>query len=276
VVVYWVCMVKDDAELALMERAAAISAAAHVAAMRATRPGMNEYEIDALIDYEFRRHGASGPAYTSIVAGGANACVLHYTENDQVLRDGDLLLVDAGCELSWYAADITRTWPVGRTFSGPQRDLYTLVLAAELAAIEQVVVGATVHGIQAATTRVLTDGLVQLGLLAGDVDGLIESGAHRRFYMHGVGHYLGLDVHDVGVVYVDDNVGEPLAPGMVMTIEPGIYVGPDDADAPEAFRGIGIRIEDDVVVTADGPRVLTGGVPKTIEAIEAVRSAMEE
>lgn len=265
-------MTKDADELALMARAAEISAAAHVAAMRATRPGMNEYEIDALLDYEFRRHGASGPAYTSIVAGGANACILHYIENNQPLRDGELLLVDAACELDWYASDITRTWPVGRTFTPPQRDIYSLVLDAEIAGVERVVVGATNAEIQAATIRTLTSGLVDLGLLSGDVDGLIEREAYRRFYMHGVGHYLGLDVHDVGIYFVDDNVGEPLAAGAVMTVEPGIYVSPDDEEAPAAFRGIGVRVEDDVVVTAGGPRVLTGAVPKSIEAIEAIRA----
>lgn len=264
-------MVKDADEIRVMARSAEIAAAAHLEAMRATRPGMNEFEIDALIEYAFRRQGAEGPAYTSIVAGGANACCLHYNANNQPLEDGDLLLVDAGCEWSWYAADITRTWPVGRRFSGPQRDIYSLVLEAELAAIEMARPGISNQALQQATVRTLTQGLVDLKLLHGEVDGLIESEAFKRFYMHGVGHYLGLDVHDVGVYYAAPDVGHPMPAGAVITIEPGIYIAADDLEVPEAFRGIGVRIEDDVVLTEDGPVVLTGGVPKTIADIESIR-----
>lgn len=263
-------MTKDEDELVVMRRAGEIAAAAHLAAMKATRPGMNEFELDALIEYEFRKRGASGPAYTSIVAGGSNACCLHYTSNNQPLRDGDLLLVDAGGELDGYAADITRTWPVGTSFSGPQREIYQLVLDAELAAIEMSRPGLSNHDLQQATIRRLTSGLVDLKLLSGDVDGLIESEAYKRFYMHGIGHYLGLDVHDVGVYYQAENIGEPMPAGAVITIEPGIYV-PDEDDIPAAFRGIGVRIEDDVVLTNGAPEVLTGDVPKAIDDIEALR-----
>lgn len=264
-------MTKDANEIALMSRAGAVAAEAHVEAMKATAPGRYEYEIEAVIEHVFRRHGASGPSYTSIVAGGANACVLHYVENDQQLRDGDLVLVDAGCELEWYAADITRTWPVGASFSGPQRDIYQVVLEAEIAGIDDARVGVSNHEMQRRAVRRLTQGMVDLGLLEGEVDGLIETEAYKRFYMHGIGHYLGLDVHDVGTYYVDDEVGEGYAPGTVITVEPGIYVGPDEEGVPDAFRGIGVRIEDDVVVTEDGPVVLTADVPKTIDEIEALR-----
>lgn len=266
-------MTKDVDEIALMARSAAIAAEAHTEAIKATRPGLLEYELEAVIENVFRRAGCSGPSYTSIVAGGANACVLHYVENDSVLRDGDLVLVDAGCELGWYASDITRTWPVGRAFSGPQRDLYTLVLEAEIAGIADARVGMTNHEAQQRAVRRLTQGMLDLELLSGELDGLIETEAYKRYYMHGIGHYLGLDVHDVGIYYVDDEVGEPYAPGTVLTVEPGIYVAADDEQAPEAFRGIGIRIEDDVLVTEEGPRVLTAAVPKTIDDIEALRRA---
>jgi Xaa-Pro aminopeptidase len=264
-------MTKDAAELAVMERAGALAARAHVEAMAATRPGMMEYELEAIIEGTFRSGGASGPSYGTIVAGGPRACVLHYTENDQRLADGELVLVDAGCELGWYAADITRTWPVGERFSGPQRALYEVVLAAEIAAIDDARAGVTNRDLQAATVRRLTEGLVALGILSGDVDELVEARAHERFYMHGVGHYLGMDVHDVGVYLAAEDEGEPLTPGAVITIEPGLYVSPTESDVPEAFRGIGIRIEDDVVITDDTPRILTSGVPKTIDDIEALR-----
>lgn len=264
-------MTKDADEISLMSRAGEVAAEAHVEAMKATAPGRWEYEIEAVIEQVFRRHGASGPSYTSIVAGGANACILHYVDNARRLQDGDLVLVDAGCELDWYASDITRTWPVGAAFSGPQRDVYELVLETEIAGIADATVGMTNHEMQHRAVRRLTEGMVSLGLLRGRVDELIEAEAYKRFYMHGIGHYLGLDVHDVGVYYVDDDVGEPYAPGTVITVEPGIYVSPGDETVDEAFRGIGVRIEDDVVVTEDGPVVLTGGVPKAIDEIEALR-----
>ncbi|MFT4705274.1 MAG: Xaa-Pro aminopeptidase [Bradymonadia bacterium] len=264
-------VIKDADEHALMARAGQAAAEAHVAAMKATRPGMNEYEIDALLTAEFRKRGGSGPAYTSIVASGANACCLHYTQNNSVMRDGDLVLIDAGCELDWYAADITRTFPVGKRFSGVQKDIYQVVLEAEIAGIEACRPGISNHELQAATIRQLTQGMVDLGLLTGDVDGLVESKAHQRFYMHGVGHHIGLDVHDPAFYYEEVDVGVPITAGSVITIEPGIYVPADDMDAPEAMRGIGIRIEDDVIFTDGDPRVLTSGVPKSVAEIEAIR-----
>ena len=230
-------VVKDADEIAVMARAGQASAEAHVAAMHATRPGMNEYEIDALLTAEFRKRGGSGPAYTSIVASGANACCLHYTQNNSVMRDGDLVLIDAGCELDWYAGDITRTFPVGKTFSPVQRDIYQVVLEAEIAGIEACRPGISNHELQQATVRRLTQGMVDLGLLSGDVDGLIENKDYQRFYMHGVGHHIGLDVHDPAFYYEVEDVGLPIAAGSVVTIEPGIYVSPDDMDAPEAMRG---------------------------------------
>jgi Xaa-Pro aminopeptidase len=264
-------MVKDEAELATMRRAASISAAAHLAAMRATRPGMYEYEMQALIEYEFMRAGARAPAYGSIVAGGANACVLHYTTNRDPLRDGELLLVDAGAEFDWYAGDITRTWPIGREFTGPQRDLYAAVLDVNERIVARVVPGESKDSLQQASIRMLTEHLVQLGLLSGSVDENIEKEHFRRFYMHGVGHYLGMDVHDVGEYMLADGSQVLLRPGMVMTVEPGLYVQPDDESVPAAFRGIGVRIEDDVVVTSHAPENLTTGVPKSIAAVEALR-----
>ncbi|GAB3471217.1 aminopeptidase P N-terminal domain-containing protein [Massilia terrae] len=269
-------VIKDEAELALMQRAADISGAAHARAMRAARPGMWEYEIEAELLHEFRRNGAQYPAYTPIVAAGANACILHYNSNNAQARDGDLLLIDAGCEFDSYAADITRTWPVNGRFSAPQKALYQLVLAAQQAAIEAVVPGRPYSDIHAAALRVLTQGMLELGLIDkgkyASLDDAIAERAYAPFYMHGTGHWLGLDVHDAGQ-YRDSAVeGKPsraLQPGMVLTVEPGIYVRPADG-VPEQFWHIGIRIEDDVVVTADGCRVLTWAAPKTVDDIEAL------
>lgn len=265
-------MVKSEHELGLLARACEISATAHVEAMKATRPGLREFEIQAVLEGSFLRQGAAAPAYASIVAGGANACVLHYVANRDELRDGELLLVDAGAEVDWYAGDITRTWPVGRTFSPEQRAVYEAVLDAEEYAVDMVRPCASKHDIGEKTTRRLTQSMIDIGLLSGSLDEAMETEAYRRYYMHGIGHYLGLDVHDVGVYFVSEGQGEPFVPGVVTTIEPGIYVAPDDLEAPEAFRGIGVRIEDDVVVTDGEPRVLTGGVPKSIAEIEALRA----
>ena len=259
---------KDDAEIATMRRAATISAAAHVRAMRATRPGKAEYEIEAELQYEFRRGGAQYPAYWPIVAGGANACVLHYRENCEPLADGSLLLVDAGCELDGYAADITRTWPVGGKYSGPQRDLYEIVLESQLAAIAAVKPGRHWNEPHEAAVRVLSQGFVDLGLCEGPLDRVIETEDYRRFYMHRTGHWLGLDVHDVGD-YKHANAWRPLQPGMTLTVEPGCYVRPDDK-VPEKFWNIGIRIEDDVLVTDSGCDVLTRETPKAAADIEAL------
>jgi Xaa-Pro aminopeptidase len=267
---------KDDAEQAVMRRAAAISGRAHERAMRATRPGMFEYEIEAELLHEFRRSGAQYPAYTPIVAAGANACVLHYNANRAQSRDGDLVLIDAGCELDSYAADITRTWPVNGRFTAPQKQLYELVLAAQAAALAAVQPGRRYSDVHDSAVNVLVQGMLDLGLLDkavyGNAQNAIAERAHQQFYMHGTGHWLGLDVHDVGA-YRDLNAeGKPsraLQPGMVLTVEPGIYVRPA-AGVPEQFWNIGIRIEDDVLVTPDGHSILTDAAPRLAADIEAV------
>lgn len=260
---------KSEAELAVMRRAGEISAQAHVRAMRAVRPGMFEYQLEAEYLHEFMRHGARAPAYSTIVGGGANGCILHYVDNNQPLRNGDLVLVDAGCELECYASDITRTFPVNGRFSGEQRALYEVVLASQYAAIEQSRPGCHWNRPHEAAVRVLTDGLLSLGLLRGELNELIETDAYRPFYMHRTGHWLGLDVHDVGDYRVADQWRE-LEPGMVLTVEPGLYVAPDDTNVEARWRGIGIRIEDDVAITATGCENLTSGVPKTVDDIEAL------
>jgi Xaa-Pro aminopeptidase len=264
-------LVKDEHELATMRRAAAISAAAHRRAMRFARPGVHEYEIEAELMHEFVRNGAQAPAYTPIVATGANACVLHYVSNRALVKANELLLIDAGCELDGYAADITRTFPVSGRFEGPQKALYELVLAAQASAIDAVAPGRSFNDPHDAAVRVLAQGMVDLGLLQGEVDAVLESGAYRRFYMHRTGHWLGLDVHDAGD-YGAEGRWKPLVPGMVLTVEPGIYVRPGEG-VPEAFWNIGIRIEDDVAVTAQGGEVLTADAPKQVAEIEAVMRA---
>jgi len=257
-------VVKDADELAIMRRAAAISTAAHERAMRTTRPGRHEYEIEAELLHEFRRHGSAAPAYTSIVAGGANACVLHYVQNDAPLKDGDLLLIDAGCELDCYASDITRTFPVNGRFTAPQQAIYELVLAAQAAAIAQVKPGNTWNMPHDAAVRVLAQGMLDLGLLTGSLDGVIDSEAYRRYYMHRTGHWLGKDVHDAGS-YKEDGAWRMFEPGMVLTVEPGCYVRRGEG-VPEKYADIGVRIEDDVVVTATGCDVITAP-PKTVADI---------
>jgi Xaa-Pro aminopeptidase len=260
-------LIKDDAEAAIQQRAADIASAGHARAMRACRPGMAEYELEAELSYEFRKRGADGHAYTPIVAGGANACVLHYVENDKLLNDNTLVLIDAGCEVAGYAADITRTFPVNGRFSAAQKDVYEIVLAAQSAAFAATAPGRHFMEAHDAAVRVLTQGLVDLKLLAGDIDNLIEKGDFRRFYMHRTGHWLGLDVHDAGE-YKDGEQWTVLQPGMTVTVEPGLYIRPA-ADVPAALAGIGIRIEDDVRVTASGCDVYTT-VPKTVAEIEEV------
>lgn len=261
-------LIKDERELAVLHRAGQISAEAHVRAMQATRPGMYEYEVEAELLHHFIRNGARYPAYESIVAGGANACTLHYAANNARLNDGDLLLIDAGCEFRGYAGDITRTFPVNGRFSGPQRDLYDVVLAAELAAIAEVKPGAALDAPANAALRVLVQGMLDYQLLQGTVDGVIESGDYRRFYMHGIGHFIGLDVHDVGA-RKPGGQWRTFQPGMCTTIEPGLYIRPDDR-VPAAYHHIGIRIEDNVQVTASGHYVYTAAVPKHIDDIEAL------
>ncbi|HEY7759716.1 MAG TPA: aminopeptidase P N-terminal domain-containing protein [Burkholderiales bacterium] len=261
-------LIKDAAELDVMRRAAEISAAAHRRAMQATRPGRCEYQIEAELLHEFRACGAQAPAYTPIVAGGANACVLHYVANDAPLRDGDLLLIDAGCELDGYASDITRTFPVNGRFSGPQRDIYALVLSAQAAAIDAVRPGALWQDPHDAAVRVLAQGFIDLGLCQGTPEGVIESGDYKKFYMHRTGHWLGMDVHDCGD-YKRDGQWRALAPGMVLTVEPGCYVRPGEG-VPERFWNIGVRIEDDALVTAAGCEIITAAAPKAIAEVEAV------
>jgi Xaa-Pro aminopeptidase len=260
-------LVKSAEEIELMQRAADIAAEAHVEAMKTVRPGMMEYEIEALIEYHFRRSGASAPAYGSIVGGGANATVLHYVTNEDKLRDGDLLLVDAGAEFRGYASDITRTFPVNGHFTDAQRDIYDAVLAAQVACVEMVKPGVTMEDLNNHAVKLLTESMVRLALLEGDVEKLIEEKTYRRFFMHGIGHFLGLDVHDAGR-YKLNGEARPLAPGIVITVEPGIYVAEDSENVPDKYRGIGVRIEDDVLVTPEGYRVLTTKVPKTVEEIE--------
>ena len=260
---------KSAAELRIMRKAGDISAEAHVQAMRECKPGRYEYHLEGAIARTFAEHGARYPAYNSIVGGGANACVLHYTENHDKLNDGDLVLIDAGCEYEGYAADITRTFPVNGKFSPEQRALYDVVLKAQLAAIDKVKPGNTWNQPHDATVKAITRGLIELGLLKGGEKALIKSEAYRDFYMHRAGHWLGMDVHDVGDYRVDGKWRQ-LEPGMVLTIEPGIYVSPNNTKVAKKWRGIGVRIEDDVAVTADGCEVLTAGVPKTADAIEAL------
>ena len=263
-------LIKDRTEIRTMRRSANIAAQAHVRAMMMTKPGMFEYEIEAELIHEFRRHGAQAPAYPSIVAGGANACILHYIENNTPLADQSLLLIDAGCELDGYASDITRTFPVSGTFTPAQRDCYEIVLAAQLAAIKAVKPGALFTSYHDAAVKVLAQGLVDLKLLKGPVTRVIESGEYRRFYMHRTGHWLGLDVHDVGSYSVDGKARR-LAPGNVLTVEPGLYIRPDRS-IPRAFWNIGIRIEDDILVTEQGREVLTSDAPKEIDDIESLMS----
>lgn len=260
---------KTPEEIDLMRHAVQASAAAHHAALHETRPGMYEYEIEALLEYYFRRNGADGPAYPSIVASGANATILHYISNDQPMQDGDLLLIDAGSEYACYCSDVTRTFPVGRTFSAPQQEIYSLVLTAQKRAIEMIRPGVGFDDVHQHATEILIDGLRDLGLLSGSTESILEQGDYRQFYMHRTSHWLGMDVHDVGKYKIGEEQ-RTLNPGMVLTVEPGLYIAAD-ADVPTAYQGIGVRIEDDVLVTADGHDVLTGAIPKELDDIEAGR-----
>lgn len=264
-------LIKSDAELALLCHAAEISARGHVRAMHTARPGLFEYHLQAELEHEFLWQGASAPAYSTIVGGGVNACVLHYIENDSPLADGDLVLIDAGAEFDLYAGDITRTFPINGRFSEAQRAVYEIVLAAQERAVAAVAPGVTLTDIHQGVVRDLTHGLIELGLLDGELEARIEDESYRRFYLHSTSHWLGLDVHDVGGYR---HKGEPrrLLPGMVLTVEPGLYI-PDAEDIPEALRGIGIRIEDDVAVTIDGHEVLSTAVPKRIAEIEALMAS---
>lgn len=262
-------LIKSEHEVDVMRQAANISAGAHRRVMHKVMNGMMEYELEAELLHEFYRHGSRAPAYTSIVAGGANACVLHYVENNARLKDGDLVLIDAGCELEGYASDITRTFPVNGKFSAAQKDVYELVLAAQLAAIEKVHPDAHWNEPHEAALNVLVQGFLDLGLCKGSPEAVLESGDYRRFYMHRTGHWLGLDVHDAGEYRQQDGSWQNLEPGMTLTVEPGCYIRPAD-DIPEHFWNIGIRIEDDVLVTPQGCDVLTKEAPKIIADIEAL------
>ena len=261
-------LIKDDHELALMRRAAQISAGAHRRAMRAAKPGGFEYQIEAEILHEFRVNGSQAPAYTSIVAGGPNACILHYVDNNRLLKNGELLLIDAGCELDAYASDITRTFPVNGRFSGPQADVYDLVLDAQNAAITTIRPGASFLDPHQAALKTLVQGMVDLKLLHGSVDGIIEAETYKRFYMHRTSHWLGLDVHDAGA-YRNGEQWQELKPGMMLTVEPGCYIRAAD-DVPAAFHDIGVRIEDDALVTSTGCEIISCDAPKRIADIEAL------
>ena len=260
---------KTAGEVKIMRKAGEISAKAHVRAMKASRPGVFEYQLQAEIEHEFAMSGSVGPAYSSIVGGGKNGCVLHYVENRDPLRDGDLVLIDAGCEYQNYAADITRTFPVNGKFSVEQAAIYDVVLKAQADAIAMIGPGIEYNKTNEATIRTITQGLVDLGLLQGDVDELIANEAHREFYMHGAGHWLGMDVHDVGD-YKIEGQWRVYEPGMVVTIEPGIYIAPGSPNIDEKWHGIAVRIEDDIVVTKDGNENLTSAVPKERNEIEAL------
>jgi Xaa-Pro aminopeptidase len=252
---------KSPEELALMRQAAAVTARAHAAAMAERRPGVREFEIEALLDYTFRRGGAAGPAYPSIVASGANATILHYVENDREMQDGELLLIDAGAEYDYYCADVTRTYPVGRRFTEPQRAVYDLVLAAQEAAIAAVAPGVTIEDVHARALRIIVEGVRSMGLLGETADEIIEKELYKPFYMHRTSHWLGMDVHDVGA-YKVAGASRKLEPGMVLTVEPGLYVAAHQADVAPQWLGVGVRIEDDVLVTATGHEVLTADIPK--------------
>jgi Xaa-Pro aminopeptidase len=263
-------LVKDAGEIEAMRRAAAVTRLGHLAGMRATRPGLTEFELEAVIEHAYRANGAQDVAYPSIVAGGDNATILHYNTNRATLRAGELVLVDSAAELDLYASDVTRTWPVDGRFTAEQRAIYEIVLAAQKAAIAEVRPGAHVRSAHEVALRVLSAGLIDLGLLQGSVDEAIETEGYKPFYMHGTGHWIGLDVHDVGSYTLrDGTTRRPLEPGMVVTVEPGLYVN-RDLDVDERFKGIGVRIEDDILCGPDGPVNLSDGIPKEIAELEEI------
>ena len=263
---------KTEKEVGMMQRAADIAAEAHVLAMKKVKPGMNEFQVESLIEAYMREKGASGVAYNSIIGGGDNATILHYVENNMPLKDGDLILIDAGAEYRGYASDITRTFPVNGKYTKAQREVYDVVLDVQEQCVAYTKTGNTVKGRQELSIELLTEGMKKLGLLKGKTKDLIRKKSYMKYYMHGVGHYLGLDVHDAGRYFTDQGAknSKPFAPGMVLTVEPGLYIPPDDKLAPAKYRGIGIRIEDDVVVTKDGNLNLTAKVPKDPDEIEAL------
>jgi Xaa-Pro aminopeptidase len=268
-IVHEMRLFKEPAELDIMRRASAISGEAHAAGAKLARSGVYEYEIEAAIEYAFRRRGASGAAYTTIVGGGSNATVLHYIANSQKLQDNEMVLVDAGCELEGYASDVTRTYPIGGRYTAAGRAVYEVVLTAHRAGIEQCAPGKTLADIHAAAVRAIVEGLVDLELLSGNLEELIAREAYRRYYMHKTSHWLGLDVHDVGNYFADSG-HRPLESGMVFTVEPGIYVAADDQESAAEFRGIGVRIEDDITITQDGCENLTSAIPTAPDDVEAL------
>ncbi|GAB2950143.1 Xaa-Pro aminopeptidase [Hafnia psychrotolerans] len=270
-IVHEMRLFKSPAEIAIMRRAGEITAKAHTRAMEKCRAGLFEYHLEGEIHHEFNRHGARYPSYNTIVGSGENGCILHYTENESELREGDLVLIDAGCEYQGYAGDITRTFPVSGKFSKEQREIYDIVLASEYKALDVLRPGSSIQEATEAAIRVMIAGLVKLGILSGDVETLFNQQAHRPFFMHGLSHWLGMDVHDVGHYGTADR-SRTLEPGMVLTVEPGLYIAPD-ADVPEAYRGIGIRIEDDILITATGIEIFTGNVVKEADDIEALMAA---
>ena len=263
---------KSDKEVALMQKAADIAGEAHVLAMKKVKPGMNEGQVESLMEAYMRDKGASGVAYNSIIGGGDNATILHYVENNMSLKDGDLILIDAGAEYEGYASDITRTFPINGKYTKPQREVYDVVLDVQQQCIDYTKTGNTIKARQELSIELLTEGMKSIGLLKGKTKDLIKKKAYLKYYMHGVGHYLGLDVHDAGRYFTDQTAkkSRPFAPGMVLTVEPGLYIPPDDKSAPAKYRGIGIRIEDDVLVTMDGNHNLTGKVPKDPDEIETI------
>ncbi|QOV68052.1 Xaa-Pro aminopeptidase [Citrobacter sp. BDA59-3] len=269
-IVHEMRLFKSAEEIEIMRRAGEISALAHTRAMQTCKPGMFEYQLEGEIHHEFNRHGARFPSYNTIVGAGENGCILHYTENESVMRDGDLVLIDAGCEYMGYAGDITRTFPVNGKFSPAQREVYDIVLESLETALRLFRPGTSIHEVNGEVVRIMVTGLVKLGILKGEVDTLVAENAHRPFFMHGLSHWLGLDVHDVGVYGQDRS--RILEPGMVLTVEPGLYIAPD-ADVPEAYRGIGIRVEDDIVITENGNENLTASVVKKADDIEALMAA---
>lgn len=263
---------KTDEEIELMKKAGVIGADAHILAMKSVKPGMNEFQVEALMEGYMKEKGASGVAYNSIIGGGANATILHYVENNMPLKDGDLLLIDAGAEYQGYASDITRTFPVNGKFTPAQREVYDVVLETQIACIDATVTGTTIKERQKLSIELLTEGMKKLGLLKGKTADLIKKKKYEKYYMHGVGHYIGMDVHDAGRYFTDQAAknSRPFAPGMVLTVEPGLYIPPDDKSAPAKYRGIGIRIEDDVLVTEKGNLNLTSKVTKDPDEIEAL------
>lgn len=269
-IVHEMRLFKSAEEIEIMRRAGEISALAHTRAMQTCKPGMFEYQLEGEIHHEFNRHGARFPSYNTIVGAGENGCILHYTENESVMRDGDLVLIDAGCEYMGYAGDITRTFPVNGKFSPAQREVYDIVLESLETALRLFRPGTSIHEVNGEVVRIMVTGLVKLGILKGEVDTLVAENAHRPFFMHGLSHWLGLDVHDVGVYGQDRS--RVLEPGMVLTVEPGLYIAPD-ADVSEAYRGIGIRVEDDIVITENGNENLTASVVKKADDIEALMAA---